>query len=216
MTEQTPQDPYAGKPYYGPPQQPYGQYPPQGYGQQYPQQYQSYPQQPGYSPYPQYAPYQYQPYPYPYQRPPDRPGTATTAAVLAFVAGGLLIVASLFLFAGASLINDLGDELNQSTGPATSELAIDGVINLIASGLLIAGGVMVAGRKLRGRNLLTTGSGIVVACSIYWLVRFDHSFGGTVFYAVLFSALVVISVSMAFTTTSRAWLTAAPSTKPAT
>jgi hypothetical protein len=75
--------------------------------------------------------------------------------------------------------------------------------------------VMRAGRKLRGRTLLVVGSGVVIACSIYWLVRYDNSFGGTVFYALLFSALVVISVCMALTTTSRAWLKETPPTKPA-
>jgi len=215
VSEQTPQDPYAGQPYYGPPQQPSGQYPAQ-YPQPYPPQYQ---QQP-YPGYPQYAPYQHQPYPYAYPRPPGRPGTATAAAVLAFVAGGCLIVAALFLFAGASIINDIGSTLNQNTDPTTSELTIDGIINLIAAALLIAGGVMLTGRKVLGRTMLSIGSGIVVACSIYWLLRFN-SFGATVFYALLFGALVVIAVCMAFTTTSRAWLAAAqpstqPSTKPAT
>ena len=212
MTE-TPQDPYAGQPYYGPPQQPYGPYPPQQYGPpgygQYPPPQQAYPG------YPQYAPYQHQPYPYVYARPPGRPGTVTASAVLAFVTAGLLIVAALFLFAGASLISDFGDAVDRSTGSTTSELTLDGMINMIASVLLIAGGVMLTGRKPLGRTLLTVGSGIVVACSIYWLVRFDTFGGGIVFYALLFGALVVIAVCMAYTATSRAWLAAAPSAKPA-
>jgi hypothetical protein len=131
------------------------------------------------------------------------------------VAAGFLIVAALFLFAGASLVNDFGNAVDQNTGSTSSELTIDGMVNMMAAVLLIAGGVMLTGRKPLGRTLLTVGSGIVLACSIYWLVRFDSFGGGIVFYALLFGALAVLAVCMAYTTTSRAWLAAAPSTKPA-
>ena len=107
------------------------------------------------------------------------------------MAGGMLIVAALFLFAGASIISDIGNSLNQNTDPTASELNIDAIINLIAAALLIAGGVMLTGRKVVGRTMLTIGSGIVVACSIYWMVRFD-SFGGGIFYGLLFTALAVV------------------------
>jgi hypothetical protein len=228
MTDQTPQDPYAGQPYYG--QQPYGQpeygqpdynrpqygqsgqqpYGQQPYGQPYgQQQYSGYPPPQGYPP-PGY------PYAYPPgygQRPPGRPGSATAAAVLAYVAGGLLILAALILFSSADFANSLGNDLNTDTSSTTSELAVDGVINLIAAGLLIAGAVMLAGRKPRGRLLLATGTGIVVACAIYWITRFN-AYGGTVFFALLFSALVVVGLALAHTAAARQWLsaTAAPPT----
>lgn len=198
---ETPQDPYGGQPYYGQPQYPQQPYP----GQQYPQQY---PQQ-------QYGqPYGYpQPYGYTYQYPPPagdrRPGTATTASVLSFVAGGLLIAAALLLFAGASLLNglDTQDGVNVLFSPA--EFTVDAVINLICAALLITGGVLYAGRRPLGRTLVTIAAAIVVACAIYWITRFSVA---SIFYALIFSALVVVAVAMAYTAGARAWLAG---TKPA-
>ena len=229
MTDQTPEDPYAGQPYYGQQpyeQQPYGQSPygqpqygqPQ-YGQpQYGQpQYGQYGQQqyPGYPPQQGYPPPGY-PYAYPPgygQRPPGRPGSVTAAAVLAYVAAGLLIFAALILFSSADFANSLGNDLNTDTSSTTGELAVDGVINLVAAGLLIVGAVMLAGRRLQGRLLLTIGTGIVVVTAIYWIARFN-AYGGTVFFALLFSALVIVGLSLAYTTAAREWLSATAAPPP--
>jgi hypothetical protein len=191
---ETPEDPYAGQPYYGPPATPPG-YPQQGYGQQY-----GYPQQ-GYG-YPS-------PYPAPYPRAPARPGTVTASAVLAFVTGGLLIAASLLLFAGASVLHDLGNLDGTNTDPTTTEFTLDGVIDLVAAGLLIAGGVMLTGRKAAGRTLVCAGGGVVVVAAIYWLARFG-SFSATIFYALLFGALAIIAMALGFSGTARAWLGTPP------
>jgi hypothetical protein len=204
MTE-SPQDPYGGQPYYG-------QQPPPGYQPGYQQP--GYPS-PAYYPQPGY-PYGPPPYGYPqiYQPPgPQRPGTATTASVLAFVNGGLLIAAALLLFAGASLISDFGNVTQSDTTYTTAEFTIDGFVNLLASGLLIAGGVMFAGRKPLGRTLLASGGAIVIALAIYWLTRFD-AFATTIFYGLLFAALSVLSIAMAFTGSTKAWLAGEPPASP--
>jgi hypothetical protein len=192
-----------GQPY---PQQGYAQQPgyPQAYGQQpYPQPGYGYPQQG----YPQGYPYAYPPPPY---QPlgPRRPGSATTAAVLGYVAGGLLIFAAVLLFSGANIARDIGDALNQSTGSLTTELTLDGIINILAGGLLIAGSVMLSGGKLSGRQLYAVGAGIVIASSIYWIARFQD-WGGSIFFALVFGALAVVGLSMAYTSASRGWLTGA-------
>ena len=207
MSDQTPQDPYAGQPYYGqyPPQYPQQQYP----QQPYPQQYGQYPPQPG-------NPYAYPyPYPYPYPPPPGRPGTATAAAVLAFVAAGLLIVAALILFTGASIIHDIGDSVRSNTDPTTTEFSFDGIVDLISATLLISGGVMFAGRKAAGRTMLATAAhrrGIVASTGSHA----STPSAATVFDALLFAALGVIAIAIAPTTaSSRAWLTAAaPANRP--
>lgn len=198
MTE-VPQDPYGGQPYYGqqPPAYPPGHYPQQPY---YPQQ--------GYP----YAPPGYG-YPPPYPQQLQRPGTATTSSVLAFVNGGLLIAAAMLLFAGASLISDIGDATQSDTTFSTAEFTIDGLVNLLAAGLLIGGGVTFAGRRVVGRTLIVAGGLIVVAAAIYWMVRFD-GFGTTVFYGLLFTALAVLSMAMAYTATAKAWLAATPPPAP--
>ncbi len=201
MSTDSPQDPYGGRPYYG--QQPPPGYPPPGYPPGYPQP--GYYQPAGYP----YAPpgYAYpQPY-YPLQL--QRPGTATTACVLSFVNGGLLIAAALLLFAGASVISDLGSVTQTYTTFTTTEFRLDAVVNLLAAVLLIAGGVTLAGRRATGRTMICVGSVIVIGAAIYWMTRFD-AFATTVFYGLLFAAMSVLSIAMAFTTATKAWLAAAP------
>lgn len=219
MSEPEPRDPYGGQPYFGgyPPQYPPAPPPPSSstsppaYPPASPSAY-----PPAYPP--QYQPHQYQPYqqqyphggPYGYPFGPRRPGTVTASAVLAFVTAGLLIVAGLLLLAGASLVHDLGNDLNSNPNPATAELSIDGLLDLVAAGLLIAGGVMVNGRKPHGRTLLCVGGAIVIAGSVYWLARLGGASGSVVFYALLFAALVVIAIPMLFTGSARAWLDGPP------
>jgi hypothetical protein len=228
MTDNEPQDPYAGQPYqpYPPPGNPppAGGYPQSGYPQSgYPQSgYPGYPPpNPGYAPqgypppgYPGYPP---PGYPYPPAR-PGRPGSATAAAVIAFVAAGLLIIAAIFLFSGASATNDFGNDFNSDTSSATAELSFDGVVNLVAATLLIVGGVILTGRKAKGRTMIAVATAIVIAAAIYWMVRTSGSYGGTVFFALVFAALVIIAVSLASTSTTRAWLAgqqaAAPTAPP--
>jgi len=129
--EQSPygQPPYGQSPYGQPPyQQPYGQPP---YGQ---------------SPYgqPPYAqqPWPQQPYPAPGWAPPEqrwphgpgRPGLATAAAVLGFVAGGLTVLVSLGML--VSLLTGDGDA---ST-------------DVLSLGLLCAAGLITGGVRLMQRR----------------------------------------------------------------
>lgn len=208
-SDETPQDPYGGAPYTGPPATPPG-YGHQGYpGYQHGYPYGCYqggyppgygqPPQPGYGyPYPP-------PYPqYPAPR-PGRPGQSTASAVLAFVLAGLLIAAALLLFAGASVLHELGNSTDANTDGTTTEFTVDGFVNLVTAGLLIAGGVALLGRNRNGRTMISTAGVIVLAAAIYWVARYG-SFGATVVYAVLFSALGVTSVSLAFTAAARDWL----------
>jgi hypothetical protein len=199
MTE-SPQDPYGGQPYYG--QQPPPGYPPPGY---YPPA--GYPYGPPAYGYPQGYPPPY------YPQPLQRPGTATTSSVLAFVNGGLLIAAALLLFVGASVVGDLQNSGQFDMTYTTTEFRIDAVVNLLAAGLLIAGGVLFAGRRTVGRTLIVAGGVIVIVAAIYWLVRFD-AFATVVFYALLFSALAIIAIAMGYTAATKAWLSAAPPAQP--
>ena len=174
-----------------------GQYPPAQYPQPY---YGQYPQQ-GYPGYPGYPP------PYPGYPPPPpygsvRPGTATAANVLAFVTAGLLIVAGLLLFFGASVINGL--DQNNSYSVVTAEFVLDGVLNCVAGGLLIAGGVSFSGRNPSGRIMLSVGSGIVLGESVYWLARFHEA--DAAFWALVFAALVIVSLSLAWSSSANAWI----------
>ena len=176
----------------------------------------NYPAQAGYPPAgyppPGYAPYGYPvapgypPYGYPPAPGDIRPGIATAAAVFAYITAGLLILAGLLLFLGGAIANDVEDSFNSGTHIGL-ELALDGVVNLVAGGLLIAGGVTLIGRSPNGRTLLSIGAGIVVAAALYWLVRFrDISDDSWVFDASLFLVLAVLSLAFAWSTPVTRWL----------
>ena len=150
-------------------------------------------------------------YPMPgYQLPgyggPPRPGGLTAAAVLAYVAAGLLIFAGILLFFGASVINsfDTIDGGTASGGMLTAELAFDGLLNLLSGGLLISGAVMFTGGRATGRVLMSIGSGIVIVESIYWALRTG---GDGVAWSVLFAAIVIVALSLAWTAGATRWLT---------
>jgi hypothetical protein len=188
-----PPSPYAG--------------PPSPYGEQYPGAYpNAYPSPYGY-PYP--TGYGY-PAPLPGER---RPGTLTAAAVLGYIAAGLLVIAALIVFTGASIVSDVDNATDGvSLDGYTAELTFDGFLNLIAAGLLIAGGVVMTGRRARGRTLYSVGAAIVLVDAVYWVGRWGSVIadaGGLAFYAVLFAALSIIGLALAWTQAGTRWLAAA-------
>jgi hypothetical protein len=218
--------PATANPYgtqYGPaPQQPYGQ--PQPYGQQYGQPYapqQAYGQPQPYAPqqaYGQPQPYgptppAYNAYGYPPQQIDARPGSVTGASVLAYVLAGLLLLAGALLLFGASTVDSFGNAFNTDTTSVTAELAFDGFADLVAAGLLIAGGVSLSGRNVRGRTMLLVGAAITLIECVYWLVRTSADSGVFVFVLVL-GALAVVSLVLAVGSTTSQWLGAAPAAQP--
>jgi hypothetical protein len=191
-----PQDPYAGQPYQPPPGYHPG-YPPPGYP--------GYPAQPGYPPpYPGYA--GYPGYPTPPPLGPARPASVTAAAVLAFVAGGLLIMAGLALALGASLADSL-DGTGRRHDFDHVELAIAGIANLVIAAVLIAGGSVVLGGTSRGRTMMMVGSTLLIIDSLYWLFRPDDP-SNTFVTAVIFAALGVLAGAFVSTAAARTWLAA--------
>lgn len=209
-----PQDPYGGQPYLPPP--PYGSYPsaypPAGYQAGYQPGH-----QPGYQPgyqappgYPlPYAPYQYPPPPVGSST--MRPTTVAGAAVLSFVAAGLLVFAGIVLVAAASTADVVYDAFDRHSSIST-ELTLDGLGNLLAAMLLIAGGVMVLGGNQKGRPLVLAGTVITVAFSIYWIVRPDN-ISATLFAAVIFAALGIIATALLMSASARTYLVDKPAPK---
>lgn len=187
-----PQDPnqgYAPPDHGGYPQPGYGPPPAYGYGHQY-----------------LYGP-PVQPYPYGYPPAPGerRPGTATAAAVLGYVTAGILIAAGIVLLILASELHQLYDLTGGGHTLVTAEVAFDGALNFVAAGLLIAGGVSFLGRNPTGRVLLSIGGGIVVGESVYWVVRGAPD-SPALFWALVFAALAVVALALAWTTAVGRWL----------
>lgn len=183
--------PPAGYP--APPVAGYGYPPAQPPGYQQPYQ-----QAPGYPPAPGYPGYGYPVVP----GPPAVPGNVRAAAVLAFVQGGLLILAGLITisFADNGSDNDFG--LRSIQLGSEDSLLIMGVLTLIAGGLLIAGGVQLPRKK---SVLLLVGSGISLVMSVWWLITtdFDES---VLIWALLLAAMPIISASLAAGQTARQWM----------
>ncbi len=125
------------------------------------------------------------------------------AAVLGFVGAGLLILAALLLFSSAHVAADL---ISTDTTALSTELNIDGFVNLTAAALLIPGGVLMLGGKVLGQTLTAIGSVIVVVATVYWVIRAQGAYSGTLVFGVLFAALAVIGASLAYAPSSRAWI----------
>lgn len=191
-------DPENPAPYFGPPET--GPYAPQPEPNPWAQPPYGYGYPPGYPPgYPQ-------PYPPGYPAGSARPGTLTAAAVLGYIGAGLLILAGSLLLFGASFVAGVED-YSGSPKNGSAELAFDGLLNMIAAALLIAGGVMVSGRNATGRTIFSIGGGLVLAESIYWLTRFSGvASSGLVVYTVLFIAITVIALALAWTADVGRWL----------
>ncbi len=194
------------------------QQPPQGgYGGPPPTQpYAGQPQAPAYGQYPGYPPaYGYPPNPYvtPYGPPPQtgpkRPGLVIAGSVLAYVNAGMIILAGALLLFGAAIVNDFEDAFDSNTNYGV-EFAIDGVVNLIMGGLLIAGAVGFTSGKPIGRTLLTVGNGLVIAASVYWLLRFSgdryNAGDGYIVWSVIFAILAILSLAFSFTGAVNRWL----------
>lgn len=153
-----PQTPGQGQPAQGYPQSPaYGQ-PAQGYPQSppYGQPAQGYPQAPAaaYGNMPS-APQEYSSGPIP------RPGSATAAAVLAFVQAGITVIPGVLQLIGA-----FGANVDSSIMAETLAVA---VVTLIGVGLLITGGVQLMGGKTR--NILIAGAATELAICLYYVIK---------------------------------------------
>jgi hypothetical protein len=158
-------------------------------------------------PYP--PPYEYA-YGYPQPAPAGRrPAAVTAAAVLGYISGGLLVIAAMIVFTGASLlagIDDSSDVVNLRA--FTVELTFDGMLNLVCSGLLIGGGVLMSARRPGGRTMYSIAAAVVAADAVYWLARWGTSYTtgqGIVGYALMFCAVSVSGLVLVWRSASSAW-----------
>ncbi len=136
-----------------------------------------------------------------------RPGLAVASAVLAFIDAGLLLLSGALLLFGASLAASIADSFGGSASAYTAEFAFDGVLDLVAGGLLISGGVNLLGGRVIGRTLLTVGAVLVLVEGIYWPSRFSLStVPSTILWDVVFSTLAVLLLVFTWVPTVSQWL----------
>jgi hypothetical protein len=127
--------------------------------------------------------------------PIPRPGSATAAAVLAFVQAGITAVPGVLALIGSS-----------SFGGGSAEGWASTIAILVGVGLLITGGVQLMGGK--SRTLLVVACGLELLISLYFIIRVglletggdtDMSYGvGLVIgFAVFYAIMPVITLIMA-------------------
>jgi hypothetical protein len=201
-----------GSPYLGPPPTapavPYG-YPPQ-YGQPAPYGY------PGQG-YPGYA------YPGPWgpvpPRRPQRPGPVITSAVLAFVQGGVVLLASLYVWFFASVLGVVSQETPgvyadrmDSVSTEVTVLAILGIASVV---LLVVAGIRALSARTRAAWLLTIAAHAVqIVLAVYWAVRLvtfmndipgPDSSAALAAVSIVFAAAPVVGLGLLLSTSSRRW-----------
>lgn len=126
-----------------------------------------------------------------YQGAVTRPGSTTAAAVLAFVQGGLTLIASAILMIGLGAISSIEDD------PSIGGVDIDdgmlamiwvaAIVGLIGAGLLIWAGV----KALSGTagTLFIVAMALQIALCIFWLTQ-----GG--FLPILFAIMPIIALAL--------------------
>ena len=138
--------------------------------------------------------------------PQQRPAGVLAAAVLSWIAAGLLLLGAGLLFFGAAFLHEI-DTATAAPDAYVVEFTVDAFLDLVAAGLLVAGGVGLMNGALYGRSLLSAGAAIVVVEAVYWLIRWTTRSGGTVVgYAVLFASLVMAAATFAWSRPVTNWL----------
>jgi hypothetical protein len=158
-------------------------------------------------------------YPAPWLPPPRRPGQLITAAVLAYVQGGMVLIASLYVWFFASLADLVAQQGQGTYSPATVDaLATEGttlaVVQLVSFALLVAGGVRALTARTRAAwRLLVVAHAVQVVLSVYWAIRLSvlldeagpDGGGPLVVFALFFAAGPVVALGLLLTGTVREW-----------
>ena len=145
-------------------------------------------------------------YPYPGGIGGGRPGQVVAAAVLSYIEAGFLILTGLILFSGSSAVSDWSSSNNSDDYGWGMQFGFAGLGDLLAAGLLIAGGVMFSGRNRLGRTLGAAGLIVCVIEAIFWISWLDGSSGAIIPWATIYLVMPVIATSMSFAGSVRRWL----------
>jgi hypothetical protein len=145
--------------------------------------------------------------------PIPRPGTATAAAVLAFVQAGITAIPGVLQLIGA--FGATGAE-----GSLVVETLIVSIVTLIGVGMLIAGAVQLLGGK--GRTVLVIGAAIELAICVYYIITalmvssdadleavesaIDVAKGVLVGFAIFFAIMPAVSLILSLGSTTTQFL----------
>jgi hypothetical protein len=133
----------------------------------------------------------------------SRPSTVIASSVLAYIMGGMLIVAGFVLFLGASIVKSFDSATGGNNTGTSVELIVDSVLNFGAAGLLIGGAATFTAGRVLGRQLLTIGAGICLAECVYWVFRAESN---TIVWTIVFAVLAIVTLALAWTRETTEWL----------
>ena len=199
-TQTQPGSPYLGPPPTAPaPYQPYG-YPAQPYG------------------YPGYG------YPGPWgpvpPRRPQKPGTVITSAVLAFVQAGVVLIASLYVWFFASVIDVLAEDnpavfASSRMESLATEVTVLAIIQLVSVVLLIVAGIRILTARTGTAWLLAVAAHAVqIVLAVYWAVRLvtlmneapgADSTGALAAVTIVFAAAPIVGLGIVVAGSGRRW-----------
>ena len=128
--------------------------------------------------------------------PTSRPGTVTTAAVLAFVQAGLTLICSVILMIGLGALAGAMNDSETIGGIDVDEGALAGlwilaIVGLAGAGLLIWGGV----KAMSGTagQILIIAAGLQILLCIIWLAAFQ---GGIVSIILAVMPIIILVMSL--------------------
>ncbi|WP_104525415.1 hypothetical protein [Blastococcus atacamensis] len=153
-------------------------------------------------------------------RPPDRPGQVVGAAVLAFVQGALVLIASFYVWFFASVAAVAIDE--NPTGAPTQAYQLQDlgttltIVQVLSVVLLVVGGILALTRRVRTSWLvLVAAHAVQLLLTGYWAVRLQEILGrveelGGVLavFALFFAAFPLVALGLVLLGPGRRWFTA--------
>ena len=153
-------------------------------------------------------------------RRPQRPGTVITSAVLAFVQAGIVLIASLYVWFFASVIDVLAEDNPAVFGSSrmeslATEVTVLAILQLLSVVLLIIAGIRVLSARTRAAWLLALAAHAVqIVLAIYWAVRLvtlmneapgADSTGALAAVTIVFAAAPVVGLGMVVAGSGRRW-----------
>jgi len=144
--------------------------------------------------------------------PIPRPGSATAAAVLAFVQAGITVIPGILQLVGAFGTSDIDTAIMAETLAAA-------IVTLIGVALLIIGGVQLLGGK--SRSMMIVGAAVELVICLYYVIKalaidsgdlegvssaIDMAKGVIVGFAIFFAIMPIISLIMSIGATTTQFL----------
>jgi hypothetical protein len=144
--------------------------------------------------------------------PIPRPGSATAAAVLAFVQAGITVIPGILQLVGAFGTSDIDTAIMAETLAAA-------IVTLIGVALLIIGGVQLLGGK--SRSMMIVGAAVELVICLYYVIKalaidsgdlegvssaIDMAKGVIVGFAIFFAIMPTISLVMSVGATTTQFL----------